>query len=94
MTDDGLTAEAKAELHAAIAIIREDRFGKYARTVLKTASPRDTPEPPKPAGPPEPPKPADPPKPVDPPAPPPVKPVDPPPPVVKRVSRWWGEIDD
>lgn len=80
MSGDGLTDAAKKELHEAIAIIREDRFEKFARARLGAKPPTD-------------PKPTDPPKPNDPPAPPPPNPNDPPtdpPPVDKHA--YWGEL--
>lgn len=79
---DGLTDAAKAEIKAAIAIIREDRFEKYVRS--RAAKPAD----PKPTDPPADPKPTDPPV-TPPPADP--KPTDPPP-DDKQKSRYWGEI--
>lgn len=89
---DGLTDEAKAELQAAIALIREDRFEKYARTAIKKNTPKPADPPPPPT-----PQPVDPPPPKnDPPTPPPPK-VDPPPtdPPPKKKRMWWGDaLDD
>lgn len=82
-----LTDAAKAEIAAAIAIVREDRFEKYVRA--RQAKPNtETP----PANPP-----ADPPK-NEPPANPPVNPPPPKdtppdtPPPVSNYSKYWGEI--
>jgi hypothetical protein len=38
---DGLTDAAKAEIAAAIAIVREDRFEKFARTSLGKHAPKE-----------------------------------------------------
>lgn len=85
MTDD-LTAEAKAEISAAIAIVREDKFSKYARTVLKGHAPVPPADPPKDP-------PTDPPK-KDGPEPPPAKdPPNDPPPKPKR-GLWWPPEGD
>lgn len=84
-----LTQAAKAEIAAAIAIVREDRFEKHAREVLGKHTPPTPTPPPTPA-----PDPVfDPPK--DPTAtPPPPKPADPAPtdePKGRR-SAYWNEI--
>lgn len=80
---DELTDAAKAEIAAAIAIVREDRFEKHVRATLSKHTP---PTPPKPdTPPPTPPKP-------DAPPPPPPKPDAPPPDTPpKRASLWWGD---
>lgn len=97
MTD--LTEEARNEIRAAIAIIREDKFEQYARTTLAKHAPKDEPPPPEPpkVDPPVPPAPPVPPTPPPGPTPPPPKPVDEPPkvdPPAKRKHSYWGELDD
>lgn len=79
-----LSDDAKAELDAAIAIVREDRLEKFLRGRFSEPKPID------------PPKPTDPPKPADPnnppPPPPPVPPTDPPADPPKKKSGYWGEL--
>lgn len=88
---DELTDEAKAEIAAAVAIVREDRLEKFLRghPLLNPPKPTDPPAP-KLTDPPAP-KLTDPPgpKPTDPPPP---KPTDPPsdPPKVKK-GLWWPD---
>jgi hypothetical protein len=93
---DGLTDAAKAEIAAAIRIVREDRIDKLLRDRLKSPAPDplfNPNDPPK--DPPKDPDPKDPPK--DPITPPPAKDptIDPPidEPKGKR-SAYWGEILD
>ena len=91
-----LTEEAKAELAAAIAIVREDRFEKYARQTLGKNAPKDPPKDPLIDPNPDPnPDPKDP-APKDPVNPPPPKdpaPKDPDPKPTRR-SAYWGELLD
>lgn len=77
-----LSDAAKAEIKAAIAIIREDKLYGYVRkaTAGNGPTPPTSPTPPTPPGPP---------------APPAKPPTDPPPnPPAASRSAWWGEIMD
>jgi hypothetical protein len=77
-----LTEAAKAEIAAAIAIVREDRFEKYVRASISRPAPAD-PTKDDPIFDPE----------KDPAVPPPPKPKDPDPePPKGRKSAYWGEI--
>lgn len=75
-----LTNDAKAEIAAAIAIVREDRMDKFMRDRLTKHTKSDPPTDPKPSDPP-----AD---------PPPPKEGDPEDPPKVRKSSYWGEILD
>lgn len=80
-----LSDAAKAEIKAAIAIIREDKLYGFVRKASgQTATPPPATDPGKPATPPGPPAPPA--KPGDPPADPPKLPA--------TRSAWWGEIMD
>lgn len=88
-----LTDAAKAEIQAAIAIVRADKHDKMLRQIAKNTTKEEPAVPP--VVPPVPPvvppvvSPVVPPPPVAPPAP--TPPVDTPP--AKRKSLWWGELD-
>lgn len=95
MADDDLTDAAKAEIAAAIRIVREDRFEQYARTAIEKHAPKnDPPTPPNPPVPPGPTPPIVPPGPTPPPPPPIVPPMPPEPPKKKSRLSYWGEQSD
>jgi hypothetical protein len=77
----GLTDAAKAEIAAAIKIVREDKVHSYIRRSTAGGTPPPTPPP----TPPVPPVPGG-------PLPPPPKPPEPTVPPVKPRSAYWGEI--
>lgn len=92
-----LTDEAKAEIKAAFAIVKQDKQHSLLRRVAKQTEPKTETPPVEPApvvDPPKPPSvPATPPVAEPPPPKPPVTPpVDPPP--TKRRSSYWGDLDD
>jgi hypothetical protein len=92
MSEDILTDAAKAEIAAAVKIVREDRHYALLSKVAKQTEPKPEPEPTPPPTPPTPP--ADPPKPPTPPVlPPPPVPPTPPTPPTKRRSAYWGDLD-
>jgi hypothetical protein len=92
-----LTEDAKAEIKAAFAIVREDKHHSMLRKIAKNTEPKaeiPTPEVPPVVDPPKPPAvPATPPV-VEPPPPKTVTPPVVPPVVEKRRSAYWGDLDD
>lgn len=82
--NDPLSPEARAELTAAVKILREDRIMAHMRAASKPAEPAKVDPPVKPADPAKPPKPADP-APIEPP------PVVPPVETPKKKGLWWGD---
>jgi hypothetical protein len=88
----GLTDAAKAEIAAAIAIVREDRFSKHVKSVMDGHKATPAPTPPTPPAPTPPaPTPPTPPTPPGGPTPPPALPPTPPTPEAKKRGLWWGE---
>jgi hypothetical protein len=78
---DELTPEAKAEIAAAIEIVRQDKNDQWWKDKVSTWEPKAPPtDPPKPPDGPNPPPPTDPPKPPDPPE-------DAP----KKRGLYWGD---
>lgn len=94
-SDSGLTPEAKAEIAAAIKIVKEDKLEKFLRARLPDPA---NPVPPTPSPTPPPPTPPNPTPPPNPPSPTPPPPApDPPtndPPAVTRRSVYWGDLPD
>jgi hypothetical protein len=89
---DELTAEAKAEIAAAFAIVKSDKDRAMVRAIHKhVTTPPTPPVPPTPPPTPTPVPPTPPtPTPPTPPPPTPPAPTDPP---VKKTSKYWGELE-
>lgn len=92
MPPDELTAEAKAEIAAAFAIVKRDKDRSMLRDVHKHVTTPPTPPTPPPV-PPTPPTPPVPPTPPTPPPPPPTPPTPPNPPAKKRGGYWPAQED-